>query len=179
VHQFPSGMYHRPLNSFSSDIPVLLRGCPLAITSCDDRALPNPFNGIRHIPLRYPKLFGAPDVTIHLTYAYTYVRLGTNKIDHNLSHGKTMETVNALRLRNNLGAVLDQLTETGEPILVSKGRQIRAVLITPEQYEKRFIDWQVEKEKVKFLENINRLKQKRVGEIDSIEVLRQVRGYGK
>ena len=90
-----------------------------------------------------------------------------------------METVNALKLRNNLGAVLDQLTETGEPILVSKGRQVRAVLITPEQYEKRFIDWQVEKEKVKFLENIKRLKQKRVGKMDSIAVLRQVRGYGK
>ena len=87
-----------------------------------------------------------------------------------------METVNALKLRNNLGAVLDQLTETGEPILVSKGRQVRAVLITPEQYEKRFIDWQVEKEKVKFLENIKRLKQKRVGKMDSIAVLRQVRG---
>ena len=90
-----------------------------------------------------------------------------------------METVNALKLRNNLGAVLDQLTETGEPILVSKGRQVRVVLITPEQYEKRFIDWQVEKEKVKFLENIKRLKQKRVGKMDSIAVLRQVRGYGK
>ncbi|MBU2649108.1 type II toxin-antitoxin system Phd/YefM family antitoxin [bacterium] len=90
-----------------------------------------------------------------------------------------METVNALTLRNNLGAVLDQLTETGEPILVSKGRQVRAVLITPEQYKKRFVDWQVEKEKVKFLENIKQLKQKRIGKTDSLTVLRQVRGYEK
>lgn len=92
---------------------------------------------------------------------------------------KQMETVNALKLRNNLGAVLDQLTETGEPILVSKGRQVRAVLITPEQYEKRFIDWQAEKEKATFLENIKRLRQKRLGKTDSIAVLRQVRGYDK
>lgn len=88
-----------------------------------------------------------------------------------------METVNALKLRNNLGAVLDQLTETGEPILVSKGKQVRAVLITPEQYEKRFVDWQAEKDKVKFLDNIKRLRQERIGKTDSITALRQNRGY--
>lgn len=90
-----------------------------------------------------------------------------------------METINALKLRNNLGAILDQLTETEEPILVSKGRQVRAVLITPEQYQKRFVDWQVEKEKVKFLDNIKRLRRERLGKTDSNSVLRQVRGYDR
>ena len=33
-----------------------------------------------------------------------------------------MEEVNALKIRNNLGAILDRLNETGEPIFVSKGR---------------------------------------------------------
>ena len=36
-----------------------------------------------------------------------------------------METVNALKIRNNLGTVLDRLSESGEPILISKGRKIR------------------------------------------------------
>ena len=32
-----------------------------------------------------------------------------------------MEEVNALKIRNNLGEILDRLSETGEPIFVSKG----------------------------------------------------------
>ena len=89
----------------------------------------------------------------------------------------TMETVNALKLRNNLGAVLDQLTETGEPILVSKDRKVRAVLITPEQYEKRFLDWQAKKEQTKFLKGLAQLKGEKVGDMDSTTMLRQIRGY--
>ena len=63
-----------------------------------------------------------------------------------------MEEVNALKIRNNLGAVLDRLNDTGEPILVSKGKKIRAVLVTPEQFQKRFLDWQAKEEKQRFLE---------------------------
>ena len=37
-----------------------------------------------------------------------------------------MKTVNALQIRNNLGKVLQELEETGEPILLSKGRKVRA-----------------------------------------------------
>jgi PHD/YefM family antitoxin component YafN of YafNO toxin-antitoxin module len=88
-----------------------------------------------------------------------------------------METVNALKLRNNLGAILDQLTESEEPILVSKDRKIRAVLITPEQYEKRFLDWQAKKEQAKFLEGFKQLKRKNTGDLDSLTVLRKTRGY--
>ncbi len=46
-----------------------------------------------------------------------------------------MEEVNALKIRNNLGEILDRLNDKGEPILISKGRKIRAVLVTPEQFE--------------------------------------------
>ena len=38
-----------------------------------------------------------------------------------------MKTVNALTLRNNLGKVLEMLEKDGDPILVSKGRKLRAV----------------------------------------------------
>ena len=58
-----------------------------------------------------------------------------------------MEEVNALQIRNNLGEILERLNDKDEPILISKGRKIRAVLVTPEQFEKRFLDWQVEEEK--------------------------------
>ena len=49
-----------------------------------------------------------------------------------------METINALKIRNHLGEVLDLLAKKGEPILVSKGKKVRAVLITPEQFRRRF-----------------------------------------
>ena len=58
-----------------------------------------------------------------------------------------MQRVNALKIRNNLGEVLDQLSKTKKPILISKGRQIRAVLITPQQFKKIFLDYQTQERK--------------------------------
>ena len=88
-----------------------------------------------------------------------------------------MEEVNALKIRNNLGAILDRLSETGEPILVSKGRKIRAVLITPEQFEKRFLDQRVEEERKKFLKAVKKLRKGKKSQDNILSVLRQLRGY--
>jgi PHD/YefM family antitoxin component YafN of YafNO toxin-antitoxin module len=88
-----------------------------------------------------------------------------------------MEEVNALTIRNNLGEVLDRLHKKGEPILISKGRRVRAVLVTPEQFERRFLDWQVKEEKKKLLDGVKRLRRKRQGDLDSLSILRQLRGY--
>jgi PHD/YefM family antitoxin component YafN of YafNO toxin-antitoxin module len=92
---------------------------------------------------------------------------------------KMMEEVNALKIRNNLGEILDRLNNKGEPILISKGRKIRAVLVTPEQFERRFLDWQIKEERKQFLENIKRLRKKRQGRESSLAVLRRLRGYDK
>jgi PHD/YefM family antitoxin component YafN of YafNO toxin-antitoxin module len=88
-----------------------------------------------------------------------------------------MKTVNALKIRNHLGEVLKELNKTGKPILVSKGRKIQAVLITPEQFKKRFLDYQAEEEKKRVLDTIKGSKAKRRGAKDSVEVLRELRGY--
>jgi len=88
-----------------------------------------------------------------------------------------MEEVNALKIRNNLGEILDRLNDKGEPILISKGRKIRAVLVTPEQFEKRFLDWQAKEEKKRFLEVVKRLRKGRKEKVSSLSVLRQLRGY--
>jgi len=90
-----------------------------------------------------------------------------------------MDTVNALKVRNNLGEILDRLNATGEPIFVSKGRKIRAVLVTPDQFQKRFLDYQAEKEKERFLERVRRLKRKKTTDLDSVTMLRHLRGYEK
>jgi len=88
-----------------------------------------------------------------------------------------MEEVNALRIRNNLGEILDRLNDKGEPIFISKGRKIRAVLVTPEQFEKRFLDWQINAEKKRFLNSLPRLRGKRKEKLSSLAVLRRLRGY--
>jgi len=89
-----------------------------------------------------------------------------------------MKTVNALKIRNNLGEVLDMLDKTGEPILISKGRQVRAILITPEQFQKRFLDYQTEEQKKQLLEAIENMKDVGIDKKSSLDVLRELRGYG-
>jgi antitoxin (DNA-binding transcriptional repressor) of toxin-antitoxin stability system len=88
-----------------------------------------------------------------------------------------MEEVNALKVRNNLGEILDRLDKKGDPIFISKGRKIRAVLVTPEQFERRFLDWQVKEERMRFLQEVKRLRKGRKGRLNSLTVLRQLRGY--
>ena len=88
-----------------------------------------------------------------------------------------MKTVNALKIRNHLGEVLDILVKTGEPILVSKGRQVKAVLITPEDFQTRFLDVQSEEERKKFIKNMKKLRSQSTVQKSSLAILRQLRGY--
>jgi len=88
-----------------------------------------------------------------------------------------MEEVNALKIRNNLGEILDRLNNTGEPIFVSKGRKIRAVLITLEQFEKCFLDRQVEEERKKFIKAVKGQRKDKKSKESSLSVLRLLRGY--
>jgi PHD/YefM family antitoxin component YafN of YafNO toxin-antitoxin module len=88
-----------------------------------------------------------------------------------------MEEVNALKIRNNLGEILDRLNEKGEPILISKGRKIRAVLVTPEQFEKRFLDWHANEEKKRLLQGIKSLRKGKKESLSSLTILCRLRGY--
>lgn len=88
-----------------------------------------------------------------------------------------MEKVNALKIRNNLGEILNRLNETGEPILVSKGRKLRAVLVTPEDFEKRFLDYKVKEDKKRMLNTMFALRKNKKEPLESIKLLRQLRGY--
>jgi PHD/YefM family antitoxin component YafN of YafNO toxin-antitoxin module len=88
-----------------------------------------------------------------------------------------MERINALKLRNNLGEILDRLSTKGEPILISKGRKIRAVLVTPEDFEKRFLDVKAREEKERLLQLFKSLRKRKKESIQSLKVLRQLRGY--
>jgi len=88
-----------------------------------------------------------------------------------------MKTVNALQIRNNLGRVLQELEETKEPILLSKGRKVRAAIITIEDFQRRFVDWQAEEAREKWRVALDQLSAPRVTSRSSLEILRELRGY--
>ena len=88
-----------------------------------------------------------------------------------------MEEVNALTVRNKLGEILDRLEKNGEPILISKGRKIKAVLVTPSQFERHFLDHQTEEKKVSLLNSIKAMRRERNGKVPSLQALRTLRGY--
>ncbi len=87
-----------------------------------------------------------------------------------------MRTVNALEVRNRLGALLDDLERTGEPVIVSKGRRPRAVLISIEDFQKRFVDRQTEEQRRALLDRVRAARAAGVGGADSLTVLRGLRG---
>ena len=88
-----------------------------------------------------------------------------------------MTTVNALTIRNKFGEVLKTLEETGEPILVSKGRELRAVLISIEDFETRFVDKRAGEEADRVFQRIVSDRRSRTTEKDSVAILRRIRGY--
>jgi prevent-host-death family protein len=87
-----------------------------------------------------------------------------------------MKTVNALTIRNKLGEVLAYLEETHEPVLVTKGKKLRAALVPIDDFEKRFLDKRAEEERHKLLEKIKSIRSGKKENIESVEVLRQLRG---
>jgi hypothetical protein len=88
-----------------------------------------------------------------------------------------MKQVDARKVRHRFGEILAGLEETGEPALISKGRKIRAALITPEPFARRFLGDQTEESKRKILAAIASLLGARAGEKESLAVLRELRGY--
>lgn len=88
-----------------------------------------------------------------------------------------MKTIDALTARNNLGKILEALNKTGEPVLLSKKNKIKAVLITSEDFKKRFVDVQAEDDKRALLENIKKLSAVKKVKKESVQVLRKIRGY--
>jgi hypothetical protein len=89
-----------------------------------------------------------------------------------------MRRVNALTVRNKLGEVLDMLDAEHEPIMISKGKKLRAVLISYEDFTNRFIDKQAEEEKETFIKQAEGWRAQAGDElVDPVDTLRTLRGY--
>jgi prevent-host-death family protein len=89
-----------------------------------------------------------------------------------------MRRINALTVRNRFGEVLDTLDADHEPILISKGKKLRAVLISYEDFTHRFIDKQAEEAKQAFLKQAQTWRAQAGDEsADPVQTLRALRGY--
>ncbi len=87
-----------------------------------------------------------------------------------------MKKVNALQLRQSLGAVIKKLQSTGEPILVEKGREAVAVLVSLSDYKKRFVDVEADILRKDFVANIRAASLELPnGTENSLDLLRSLR----
>lgn len=88
-----------------------------------------------------------------------------------------MQKTNALKLRQNLGSVLKKLQKTGEPILLEKNRQPAAVIISLEDYQKRFADYDAARKREEIVEKIKNARGKLPPGKTSLDLIRELR-YG-
>ncbi len=87
--------------------------------------------------------------------------------------------MNALEVRNNLGRILDDLDSTGEPIIINKGRAARAVLISLDDFERRFVEYQAQERRRELVDRVRRLRAPSTASVETVEVLRRLRGYDR
>lgn len=86
-----------------------------------------------------------------------------------------MKKTNALQLRQNLGAIIDQMLQHGEPVLVEKGRRPVAVLISIEEYRKRFVDVDADLQRRELVEKIRTAGIKLPPGKSSLDIVREIR----
>jgi prevent-host-death family protein len=86
-----------------------------------------------------------------------------------------METVNALELRQSLGRVLQRLKKTGQPILLEKDRKPAAVIISLEDYRKRFVDVEADRLRNEVVERIKLAELRAPKGVSSLDLVREVR----
>jgi len=65
-----------------------------------------------------------------------------------------MKSVNALKLRQQLGSVLRSLETSGQPILIERNSKPTAVLISLDDYQKRFVDREADQKRKDMVEII-------------------------
>jgi prevent-host-death family protein len=87
-----------------------------------------------------------------------------------------MEKVNALELRQSLGRLLQRLEKDGRPILLEKDRKPAAVIISLEDYRKRFVDVDADERRREMVERIKRAKLRAPKGACALDILRDLRG---
>lgn len=86
-----------------------------------------------------------------------------------------MKTINALFLRHKLGEILQELEDTKEPVLIRKGKEIKAALVPIEDFQKRFLDKLAEEKRKELKDKIRSLAASRIGTMDRLHALQHLR----
>lgn len=86
-----------------------------------------------------------------------------------------MFTINALKLRQNLGSVLDRLKRTGEPILLERAGAPVGVIIPLAEYQKRFVDVEADAKRRELVQRIKEARIKLPKGKTSLALLRELR----
>jgi prevent-host-death family protein len=86
-----------------------------------------------------------------------------------------MKRVNALEMRQSVGKVLRQLEKGGEPVMIERRRRPAAVLISLEDYQKRFADHDADEKRVDIVRRIRELQFKALSGKTTLDLLRDLR----
>ena len=86
-----------------------------------------------------------------------------------------MQHVSALDLRQSLGKVLSKLKKAGRPILLTKDRKPAAVLISLEDYRRRFVDIEADVLRLAMVDKIANANLN-VPEGSTLEMFQELRG---
>jgi prevent-host-death family protein len=86
-----------------------------------------------------------------------------------------MKRVNALEMRQSVGKVLRQLEKGGEPVIIERRRQPAAVLISLDDYEKRFADRDADEKRKEIVQRIRALRFKAPSGKTTLDLLRHLR----
>lgn len=86
-----------------------------------------------------------------------------------------MLKANALQLRQSLGAILKKLQSGKQPILIERNSKPAAVLITLEDYQKRFVDREADETRKQLVLRIKELRTSLPDKTKSIDLIRELR----
>lgn len=86
-----------------------------------------------------------------------------------------MKQVNALQLRRSLSKIIAAIERTGEPILLEKGRKPVAVIISLEDFKKRFVDKDADERRQQLRTAILKMARPSSVKISSEDLLRSMR----
>ena len=87
-----------------------------------------------------------------------------------------MKTKNALKVRQELGAILDDMEASGAPIIIERRSKAIAALIPYEVFKERFIEQQSGAERARILERFRAALKP--SDVSTLKALRELR-YGK
>ncbi len=86
-----------------------------------------------------------------------------------------MIKANALEIRNNFGSILKKLSKSGQAVLIEKDRKPAAVLISLEDYQKRFVDKEADSKREEVIQKIKSSKLKLSKGKTSLDILCELR----